>query len=63
MEPCLNPQKERLTKDVRYQEFNEVTPDRMCGQGLLHFFGKKKRAFFVLDRIVGICYSVVELRE
>ena len=33
---CLNPQKERLTKDVRYQEFNEVTPDRMCGQGLLH---------------------------
>jgi hypothetical protein len=27
MWPGLNLQKERLTKDVRYQEFNEVTPD------------------------------------
>ena len=27
--PRLIPQKERLTKDVRYQEFNEVTPDVM----------------------------------
>ena len=28
MRPDLKLQKERLTKDVRYQEFNEVTPDR-----------------------------------
>ena len=63
MEPCLTPQKERLTKDVRYQEFNEVTPDRMCGQGLLHPWGHQKRSDFVLDTIAEICYSVGELRE
>ena len=29
-ENASDPKKERLTKDVRYQEFNEVTLDRFC---------------------------------
>jgi hypothetical protein len=43
--PRLNPQKERLTKDVRYQEFNEVTPDCLdeSSQGSLHFWWYPER--------------------
>ena len=60
MWPRLNPQKERLTKDVRYQEFNEVTPD--CSdensQGSLHFMSRFDNLRPLrLDIVVNIWYS------
>ena len=48
LEKPSDPKKERLTKDVRYQEFNEVTPDsfRVHAEPVRghFFFGQERKA-------------------
>ena len=57
--------KARLTNDVRYQEFNEVTPDGSVKRsGVTSFFGiMDSSCGRRLDIVVGIWYSVNEFRE